>query len=210
MRPAVLASGLATTLLVWPSIDVAAELPAVAYACVTCHGQEGANDWPDVPNIGGLSGVLIYNALWDFREQARPCREPACEEQGACPDLDMCQVAKPLADDQLELLAATFSAFEFQPVAGDYDPGLAARGREIHSRECEMCHAEGGTSSLEGAAILRGQKMAYLRTALEDFRHGRRPVLDAMMERIEDLDDAQAEALVHFYASPPEGLRRER
>jgi sulfide dehydrogenase cytochrome subunit len=186
----------------------AAAMPPVAQVCVACHGEQGANPWPDVPNIGGLSEVLLYNALWDYRAGERPCREPACTDAGNCPDLDMCQVTEGLTDDQIDRLARTFSAFPFQAVDGKFDAQLAADGRTVHYRQCDMCHADGGTSSREGAAILRGQKQTYLRQALEDFQHGRRPVLETMLERVKALSHDQLETLVHFYASPPEGLRR--
>jgi cytochrome c553 len=200
--------GLLTTLIVLSAS--AEELPSLAYLCVKCHGERGANPWPDVPNIGGLSEVLIYNALWDYREKARPCREPACTDTGQCPDLDMCQVAEKLTDEQLDLLARTFSSFPFQGVESEFDTRLAAQGREIHYRQCNMCHADGATHSREGAAILRGQKPDYLRQSLEDFQHGRRPVLRTMLSRVQALGQDQLKTLVHFYASPPEGLRRSR
>ncbi|MGD2082518.1 MAG: hypothetical protein PVF91_06105 [Chromatiales bacterium] len=186
----------------------AADLPPLAQLCAACHGEQGSNPWPDVPNIGGLSDVLVYNALWDYRAGDRPCREPACTDAGKCPDLDMCQVTKGLTDDQIDLLAATFSAFPFEAVQAGFDPDLAAEGRKIHYRECNMCHADGGTTSREGAAILRGQKREYLRQSLEDFQHGRRPVLDTMLERVRKLGHDELQALVEFYASPVEGLRR--
>jgi len=186
----------------------AEELPSLAHLCVNCHGEQGANPWPDVPNIGGLSEVLIYNALWDFRAKARPCREPACTESGQCPDLDMCQVTEALTDDQLDVLSRTFSAFPFEGVESDFDPALASRGREVHYAQCNACHAGGATHSREGAAILRGQKPDYLRSALEDFQHGRRPVLRTMITRLKRLDHDQLHALLNFYASPPEGIRR--
>jgi sulfide dehydrogenase cytochrome subunit len=189
---------------------LAADMPPLAHMCVSCHGERGASPWPDVPNIGGLSEVLIYNALWDYRAGDRPCREPACTDEGPCPDLDMCQLAEGLTDDQLDTLARAFSALPFQGVDAGFDAELAAQGRKIHFRQCNMCHADGGTSSREGAAILRGQKPLYLRRALEDFQHGRRPALDTMQERVRPLTHDQLDALVNFYASPPEGIRRGR
>lgn len=186
----------------------AQELSSITEQCVKCHGEQGANSWPDVPNIGGLSEVLIYNALWDYRAKDRPCPKPACAGEGACPDLDMCQVTESFTNKQLDELGTTFSAFPFQGVESPFDPDLVAQGRELHYSKCEMCHAGGGTHSREGAAILRGQKPEYLRHSIVEFQHEQRPVLRTMITRVKPLSQDQVEALLNFYASPVEGLRR--
>jgi cytochrome c553 len=44
--------------------------------------------------------------------------------------------------------------------------------------------------------------MVYTRNAIADFRAGRRFGEEAMLQKMSDIDDDEAEALVQFYASP--------
>jgi cytochrome c553 len=47
--------------------------------------------------------------------------------------------------------------------------------------------------------------MEYIRTALEDYREGRRTAVEPMDRKIRALTPQELEALAHFYASPVEG-----
>lgn len=178
--------------------------PGIVDSCVVCHGPDGVSRWGDVPNISGLPEVVVANALYDFRGRARPCRQPSCAADGACPPIDMCQIARPLTDGQMDVIARYYAAQPFSISVAEVDEILAARGAEIHAQQCEDCHSKGGSDPMDEASILRGQNMEYLRNAMADYRSGDRLGEEAMLSRLRELSEQDIEALSHFYASPRE------
>ena len=48
---------------------------------------------------------------------------------------------------------------------------------------------------------MAGQWMPYLRNALADFRNGDRKMPKKMASKMKELNDADIEALLHFYGS---------
>ena len=179
-----------------------AEPAAPTQQCAACHGVDGISRWPDVPNIAGLPEVVIANALYDFRGHARPCRQPVCAQDNACPQLDMCMVAEPLTDGQMDTLARFYSVRPFGAAANEYDARLAAVGKKVHEKRCEGCHTLGGSDPLDEASILRGQNRIYIANAIQDYRSGRRLGEAAMLKRLNALSEEEVVALVEFYASP--------
>ncbi|MGD8636706.1 MAG: hypothetical protein PVI48_09575 [Gammaproteobacteria bacterium] len=178
--------------------------PGIVDSCIACHGPDGVSRWGDVPNISGLPEVVIANALYDFRGSARPCRQPSCAAEGACPPTDMCQIARPLTGGEMDIIARYYAAQPFSSSVAEFDETLAARGAEIHSRKCEDCHSKGGSDPMDEASILRGQNMEYLRNAMADYRSGDRLGEEAMLIHLRELSEEDVEALSHFYASPRE------
>ena len=170
--------------------------------CQVCHGPDGVSRWPDIPNISGLPEVVLANAMYDFRGRARPCRLPACGQDGSCPDVDMCTLSVGLTEAEIDRYARYYSAQPFSPSVADVDPELVTRGLELHDRYCEKCHTAGGSNPLDEASILRGQNMEYMRNAMADYRERRREQEAPMAKAIDSLDDEDVEALLHFYASP--------
>jgi sulfide dehydrogenase cytochrome subunit len=170
--------------------------------CAACHGPDGVSRWGDIPNISGLPEVVIANAMYDFRGSTRPCRSAACSEQGMCPALDMCQIAKPLSDAEMDVIAGHYSAQPFSISVTEFDPALAMRGAGVHAEHCEECHSRGGSDPVDEASILRGQNTEYLMNALADYRSGDRLGEQAMLERVRALSDEDVSALLNFYASP--------
>ncbi|HRP87340.1 MAG TPA: c-type cytochrome [Gammaproteobacteria bacterium] len=191
-------------LLLWMSGPVAAEsgAPADVAVCAACHGDEAPSPFPSVPTIHGLPQAVLDNALFDFRATIRPCRKPDCGAAADCPDIDFCSIAAALSDEQISALASWYASRRFVAAGEPFDAALAARGAQLHQDKCDSCHTEGGTSSTEQATILRGQRKAYLRLALEDFRQERRVAVAEMDAMIRALSDDELTALVEFYASP--------
>lgn len=182
----------------------AGELPGEAGPCLDCHNPELTARYPDIPVIAGLPEIVIANALYDFRGSARPCRKASCAKAGQCPERDMCDIARTLNDAEMDGLARYFSDRSFHPAVADFDPELAALGREIHDRYCEDCHSGGGAEPLDEASILTGQSGNYLRNAMRDYRGGQRLGEAMMLGRFSALSEAQLDALAHFYASAGE------
>jgi len=179
-----------------------AQPPIVAF-CAVCHGQTGPSPYTGVPTIHGLPEGVIENALYNFREGLRPCRTTACSAAGACPDISMCDIVGGMSDAELVELAEWYAAQPFAPHQDPFDPELAATGRELHDEHCEICHTNFGSDPIDDASMLRGQRKAYLRTALEDFQQGRRTIgLVAMEDLIKGFSDEQLDALAEFFSGP--------
>lgn len=189
----------------WP-VSILADSPGTpptAPLCALCHGEEGPSPFPGVPTIHGLPHGVIENALYKYREGERPCRKSECTEDGRCPDMSMCDIAGPMSDEEMDALARWYAARPFAAHRDPYDPELAARGRALHDRHCEVCHTNLGSDPVDDASMLRGQRKVYLRSALEDFQQGRRSVgLDAMDARFKTFSDEELDALAEFYSGP--------
>lgn len=76
---------------------------AKALMCQTCHGIDGLSKVPDAPNIAGQTESYLVGQLQAFKSGAR---------QGEAMSL----VASALADQDIEDLAAYFSAIEIRVV----------------------------------------------------------------------------------------------
>lgn len=189
-------------LLCWAGGALAAEAPEEVAMCAPCHGAEAPSPYPSVPTIHGLPRAVLDNALFDFRATIRPCRKPDCGAAVDCPDIDFCSIAAGLSDEQIGALASWYAGRRFVPAGEPFDAVLAARGAQLHADKCNSCHTDGGASSVEQASILRGQRKAYLRMAMEDFRRERRVAVAEMDAMIRALSDDELTALVEFYASP--------
>jgi cytochrome c553 len=68
-----------------------------ARACNSCHGSGGISDMPGVPSVAGQDEMYIIKALGDFRSGERK-------------DEQMTLVAQPLTDQDIENLAAYYTA----------------------------------------------------------------------------------------------------
>lgn len=65
---------------------------------------------------------------------------------------------------------------------------------------CAACHGETGMAVMPGAPNLAGQRLDYLRQALQDYRDGRRDV-PAMRAAIGPLSAAELDALARWYSA---------
>jgi len=70
---------------------------AKAQACVPCHGALGISTMPDAPHLAGQPRVYLVSQLKAFRSGKRQHEV-------------MSVIAKPLGDDDIELLADWFSS----------------------------------------------------------------------------------------------------
>jgi len=174
--------------------DVAALLPL----CSACHGFDGVSVLAGVPTLAGLSPLVIENALTDYRARTRPCAGPQSPERGA---MDMCGPATLVAEEDIEGVAEHYAGLEFRPKSQPTDAAKAALGAELHARDCEICHVNGGRDPSDDTSILAGQDFGYLRQALTDFAQDLRPTYPAKRAKFAQLDAAALDALANFYAS---------
>jgi cytochrome c553 len=67
---------------------------------------------------------------------------------------------------------------------------------------CAACHGETGIARIPGAPNLAGQKLDYLRKALQDYRDGRRDV-PVMRAAVGPMSQADLDALARWYSAQP-------
>jgi cytochrome subunit of sulfide dehydrogenase len=170
--------------------------------CASCHGKDGSTAEPDVPTIAGQSVEYLVANLAAYRDQQRPCPESKYRSGPHKGDkVDMCQVLKGMSDGDLRQLAQSYAGKTFVRFPQTFDAELARKGKEVHDKNCEKCHSDGGSQSADDSGVLAGQRMQYLTQSMDEFRSGKRKPPQKMKPRIDKLDDAAVQALVHYYGS---------
>jgi sulfide dehydrogenase cytochrome subunit len=177
-------------------------LPPHIAMCADCHGEKGISSETDMPSIAGASAVFISDALFAYREGDRIAIESSYRHGDTSrPNTDMQKIAKELSEQQIEEIGDYFSKEPFVASKQDYNPELAATGEKIHTLKCAKCHEDGGSSADDDAGILAGQWTPYLQQAFKLYLSGERVMIDKMKVKMDQLDEQQVEALLHFYAS---------
>jgi sulfide dehydrogenase cytochrome subunit len=171
--------------------------------CDSCHGKDGVSTESDVPSIAGVSPFIIEEYMFEYRDEARICRESKYRAGDTDrPATDMCAIARELSEEEIPEIAEYYGTKEFVAAAQDFDAEKAAVGKKLHRRDCEKCHSDGGSYADDDAGMLAGQWMPYLEQAFAEYASGERGMLDEKMkEKIDPLDAESIEALLHYYAS---------
>jgi sulfide dehydrogenase cytochrome subunit len=180
----------------------AADVDKLVAVCADCHGKAGASKDADVPIIGGYSVEFLVNNLTDYQTKDRDCPETKFRDgpkKGQ--KTDMCQMVKDFSADDIKAVAGYFSKQKFVRAKQKFDPALAKKGKSLHADYCEKCHSNGGTEAEDDTGLPAGQWMPYLRQALKEFRTGKRPIPKKMKAKLDQVDDADIEALVNYYGS---------
>lgn len=174
--------------------------------CDTCHGEGGASEHEEIPVIGGMSAFYLEEQLRAYQKE-RPCEEieyPSGPKEGET--TDMCKEAEDLTEDQIVRLSEHYAEKPFVPADQAHDSELADTGAKIHQRSCRKCHSEGGSLAFDDAGILAGQWKHYLRESFEQYRKDERWQPEKMKPKMEELSDADVDALIEYYAR--EGEKR--
>ncbi len=174
---------------------LAAAEPALTTGCQDCHGVDGlATENLDAPVIAGMPAVHIEEAIYAYKDGARQCRyEPL-----------MCETVLHTSDERIADLAEHYAAQPRDSSKEEYDEALAMKGEQIHAKLCSQCHLKPDDPAAADALgiPLHGQRGVYLRYALQSYQDGRREnLLDAMAEKLKQVDSDDIEALVNYYAS---------
>ena len=170
-------------------------------ACAGCHGQNGEGNFAaGFPRLAGLHRDYIVKQLQDFgREPPRMGVhvEPIARDYNKTPriykdltiyspgirqDPVMTPVARALTDEEIEQLAAYYSAlpFEHNPVPADFDTlerglELAVRGKpEYLMPRCDACHAPKGQGFGPHFPPLAGQPPQYIIKQINAWQSGTR------------------------------------
>jgi sulfide dehydrogenase cytochrome subunit len=179
-----------------------ADLDAVVENCNGCHGNDGVSQWTDVPTIAGIPEFVHSDALYVFRDEARPCTESEYRQGDTSrPATSMCAVTADLSDDMIDEVAAYYAGLPFVAAKQDFDAALAEAGKAVHEAECDRCHSEGGSNPDDEASILAGQQMGYLADTMAEYRAGEREQPKKMEEKVMALSDDDVKALINYYAS---------
>ena len=190
------------TLGLFASVSMAGDLDAVVENCNGCHGNDGVSQWTDVPTIAGVPEFVHADALYIFRDEARPCTETQYKQGDTSrPATTMCAVVADLSDDMIDEVAAYYAGLPFVAAKQEFDAALAEAGKAIHEAECDRCHSEGGSNPEDEAGILAGQQMGYLTDTFAEYKSGDREQPKTMEEKLSALSDDDVKALVNYYAS---------
>lgn len=176
-------------------------LAADISSCVSCHGEDGISQNPDIPTISGTSAFYFENQLFLFQDEGRPCVADLFATVEGAPAADHCALVADWSEDTIVEVAAHYSEQPFQAADQSWDEGKAQAGAAIHDASCARCHNEGGGDPADDAGILAGQWTPYLQRALTDYREGRRDQPATMEREMQALSDADIQALAAYYAS---------
>lgn len=184
------------------SLSMAQGLDAVVENCNGCHGDDGVSQWSDVPTIAGLPEFTHADALYAFRDEARPCSESKYRQGDTSrPATTMCKVTADLSDEMIDEVAAYYAGLPFVAAKQDFDASLAAAGKDVHDRLCEKCHSDGGSNADDEAGILAGQWMGYMKATFAEYASGAREQDKSMKDKMDELTAEDTKALLHYYAS---------
>ncbi len=158
----------------------------LAGTCFACHGPDGVSTGPSIPTIGGLPEEFLVDKMMAYKED---------RHYGTI----MQRIMKGYSKDEIESMSRYISRQRYEVVTQKVDTQKAAMGEKLHKKSCEKCHEDGGRSG-EEAGILSGQWFPYLVYTMEDYRTGRSEMPRKMKRRVDKLDDAEIDALMHYYA----------
>jgi len=180
----------------------AADVSKLAEGCDACHGKAGASTEKDVPIIGGYSQKYLEISLKAFKDKKWPCPETKIRT-GPKKDTktDMCKSAADLSDADMQEVAKYYSEQKFVRAKQESNAALAAKGLEIHNKNCKKCHSEGGSEASDDSGILAGQHMDYLTATFKTLVSGELPMKKKMKVKIDELDKESIEALINYYGS---------
>jgi len=181
---------------------VIANTPDFIRECMDCHGEKGVSLESDMPSIAGISVTFMEETFAVYEYDLRNSVDSKYRlGDTSRPATSMKKIGEKLSEAQITEAAAYFAALPFVAAKQSFDPGKAKIGEKIHLSKCEKCHANGGSSASEDAAILAGQWTPYLRDAAKHILNKTRDVDMQMSKKVDKLSDEEWDALLNYYAS---------
>ena len=142
-----------------------------------------------MPTIGGLDRGYLTSVLSDYKLGLRK-------------STIMGRIMKGYSDEEIWAMAGWFANQPWVSNDAVADSSLLALGKEIHEKQCETCHEDGGRVQDDESPRIAGQWVGYVHYALEECRDiGKRCQPRKMGERVMKLSDEDLRALAHYYAS---------
>ena len=150
-----------------------------ATACGACHGIDGNSVAPTFPKLAGQVPEYIIKQLHDFKagRRSNPVMSP---------------MAQPLSDQDIEDVAAYFSAQKLAPptapaaaIAAGEKIYLKGKGAPTQAPACLGCHGQGGEGNINWrksmavepavlAPAIGGQHSSYVAAQLQAFQSSQR------------------------------------
>ncbi len=176
-----------------PEVMSGASAKMLADTCTGCHGFDGVSKGPATPSIAGFSAEYLAEVLKAYKS-------------GDASSTIMGRITKGYSDEELEQVAEVYAKKKFVNAKGQtFDEALVKKGKKLHDKYCEKCHADGGTSADDDSGLLAGQWTPYLQATLADFHAGSREMPKKMKKKVKKLTqkegDAGMKALLSYYAS---------
>ena len=170
-----------------------ASVTMLANTCAGCHGFNGSSKGPATPSIAGFSAEYLKEVLKAYKS-------------GDASSTIMGRIAKGYTDEELIQIAEFYSKKDFIKASGQtFDKTLVKKGKKLHDKYCEKCHADGGTAADDDSGLLAGQWTPYLQATLADFHTGSRKMPRKMKKRMKRLRQKEGndgmKALLSYYAS---------
>ncbi|WP_375689214.1 c-type cytochrome [Pseudooceanicola sp. LIPI14-2-Ac024] len=160
--------------------------------CIACHGEAGQSETPDTPSLGGLDAYYALVSLVGFRDGRRPSEI-------------MVPITEEMSNNDLRAAADWVAALpDPVPPEAPGDPEMMERGAALAAaHHCTQCHGADLRGGKQMPSI-RNQREDYLLKALGDYKAERRfGDRAAMVEVVQDLDEAELSALAHYVAHLP-------
>src|SRR4051812_36781146 len=158
-------------------------------ACLSCHGEKGVSENPEVPSLAGMPADFTLIQLFLFRQGTRKIEI-------------MNDLAKDMSDDDLRKFSDYFARLAPPKPSGEApDPAIAARAQAaISKHHCNSCHLPNFAGQAQ-MPRLAAQREDYLLKALRDYKTAQRPGYDATMDEvIRAVSDADIADLSHYLA----------
>jgi len=163
--------------------SASAEAPELSASCTACHGENGISSNPHWPNLAGQQVGYLVKEMKAFRDGTR---------------VDAIMAAGLLqgfSDQQIEELARYFSKLEKVTPTKAED---TSAGQHVRA-SCVSCHGMDGYTVSPLWANLAGQKEAYLKKQLMDYKTGQRqhPIMQVIAN---ELSDQQIADVAKYYS----------
>lgn len=149
----------------------AGELENLVAPCAVCHGAEGVSSSEQWPNLAGQQVDYLIAEMTAFRDGTRV-------------DPLMSINLKNFTDKQIVETAQYFSAL---PASQQVSGTINEAGRNVRAH-CISCHGMTGNTVTSAWPNLAGQKAAYLKKQLMDFKSGARkaPIMEVIAKELTD------------------------
>ena len=161
-----------------------------ATSCAGCHGANGINTNPRVPNLAGQRAAYLYIEMKAYQSGARG-------------DSAMNNAVKFLSDDALVKVAAYFASLDPPPAptaaAGPANLDPVQAGKAVAVAACAGCHGETGVSQIPGIPSLVGLDPKYLVDAMAAYKNGQRKN-DTMKAMLVSVGEGPMNNIAIFYA----------